>query len=376
MNSKERVYCSIGHQEPDRVPLALWGGSYGLVDDLYLNMLDLLELDNPVAPFRKGHTINYLDDRVLDLLGTDIRYISPGLSPTSPRFPTDEENIFKDSFGQKWIQTYPYFSTDEGLLREIKSENEIDGLVNWPDANDPAWVEGVAARAAALTKSAEHFIVGRMVTSHGPFQLASDLRGMDNFLLDMAVDPDLSSALLERVTETICDLLRVFLIETNGALDMIELPGDDYANNDFLIFSPKMFRDYMKPCIERMVKTIRGIQPQIKIMLHSDGAITDLIPDVIDLGIDVLHPLEPVRGMDIPLIKEKYGKDISFIGGIDISKAMTGSLQDVRTDVDRCLRDLAWGGGYILGPANHLQADVPAENVLELFRYAAEAGRY
>jgi uroporphyrinogen decarboxylase len=94
------------------------------------------------------------------------------------------------------------------------------------------------------------------------------------------------------------------------------------------------------------------------------------------MGIDVVHPLEPVSGMDPAQIKRDFGGQISFLGGVDISHAMPGSLADVRADVDRCLRDLAPGGGYILAPCNHLQADVPAENVVELYRYAKEVGRY
>ena len=111
-------------------------------------------------------------------------------------------------------------------------------------------------------------------------------------------------------------------------------------------------------------------------MFHSDGAIGKLIPEFVEMGIDVIHPLEPVIGMDPAQIKAEFGDKISFLGGVDISHAMPGTLEDVRKDVDRCLRDLAPGGGYILAPCNHLQADVPPENVIELYRYAMEIGKY
>jgi len=111
-------------------------------------------------------------------------------------------------------------------------------------------------------------------------------------------------------------------------------------------------------------------------MLHSDGAIGSLIPDFIEMGIDVLHPLEPVSGMDPAQMKVNFGQAISFLGGVDITHAMPGSVQDVRLDVERCVRDLAPGGGYILAPCNHLQADVPPENVIELYNYAKTAGLY
>lgn len=376
MNSRERVLTSIAHQEPDRVPTALWGGPYGPVDDLYFRLLERLDLGEPVDTFRRGHTINYLDDRVLEALNTDTRYVWPGANPTSPRFPTEDPRIYKDSFGQPWIQTLPYYSAGEGLLQDVDSAAAIQEEVSWPDPDDPEWTRGVAARTGELVEAGEHFIIGRMVTSHGPFQLSSDLRGMAEFLLDLAVRPDFARSLLARVTDTLCGLLEGYLKASAGGLDLIELPGDDYATNENLIFSPEMFREFIKPSIARMVETIRGVQPEILIMLHSDGAVGDLIPDFIELGIDVLHPLEPVPGLDVKQIKREYGRDLTFLGGIDITKAMPGTVEDVRADVDRCLETLAPGGGYILAPSNHLQEDVPAENVVELYTYAQEAGRY
>ncbi len=376
MNARERVQTALNHQTPDRVPTALWGGPYGLVDELYLSLLEKLALGEPTPAFRSGHTINHMDDRLLEKLGTDTRYVWPGASPTSPRFATDAPDRFLDSFGQTWVQSFPYYSATNGLLEGAKEVSEIDSLVQWPDTGAAEWTAGVAERAAALAAEDEYFIIGRMVVSHGPFQLASDLRGTSNFMMDMALNPEFATTLLKRVTNTISGLLAGYLKASSGHLDMIELPGDDYASNTNLIISPKMFQQYIKPCIAQMVETIRTIQPEIKIMLHSDGAIDKLIPDFIELGIDVLHPLEPVAGMDVKAVKETYGDQIAFVGGVDISHAMPGSIEDVRKDVERCIRDLAPGGGYILAPCNHLQSDVPAENVIELYRYAQEKGLY
>ena len=195
-------------------------------------------------------------------------------------------------------------------------------------------------------------------------------------MMDMIMSPAFAEALLDRATDTICGLTRNYLKASHGVMDLIELPGDDYAANDNLVFSPQLFRKLIRPRIERIIASIREIQPDIKIMLHSDGAIGQLVPDFIDMGIDVLHPLEPVSGMDPAKIKCEYGEKISFLGGVDISHAMTGSIEDIREDVDRCLKDLAPGGGYVLAPCNHLQEDVSAENVIELYSYAKNYGIY
>jgi len=375
MQSKERVSIALEHQEPDRVPLALWGGPYGLVDPLYQDLLMKFDLGDPLPPIREGHTVNHMDDRLLEALGVDTRMIWPGASPSSPTNIIAEDDLIYDAFGQPWKRTHPYYSPTEGILKEASTIEEIDTLVNWPDVNDPRWTQGVPERAKSQ-KNSGYFIVGRMVVSHGPYQMACDLRSMENFMMDMVLKTKFAEALLDRVTDTICMLTRNYLNASGGVMDMIELPGDDYAANDNLLFSPKLFRQLIRPRIEKIIACIRDIQPEIKIMLHSDGAIGPLIPDFIEMGINVLHPLEPVSGMDPAKIKVEYGAEIAFLGGVDISHAMPGSIEDVRGDVNRCIRDLAPNGGYIMAPCNHLQDDVPAENVIELYDYAKFQGIY
>ena len=162
-------------------------------------------------------------------------------------------------------------------------------LVDWPDVNDPRWTAGVPERAASL-KNSGYFVIGRMVVSHGPFQMACDLRSMENFMMDMMMEPDFAGALLDRVTDTIIGLTRNYLEAAGPAMDMIELPGDDYAANDNLIFSPRLFRQIIRPRLERIIAAVREIRPDITIMLHSDGAIGKLVPEFIEMGIDVGPP--------------------------------------------------------------------------------------
>lgn len=375
MLPKERIQTALNHQEPDRIPMAIWGGSYGIVDSLYKKLVKMLNIGELNPPIRQGHSVNHIDDRLLEALDIDTRYIWPGASPSDPTYLSANGELIYDDFGQPWKRTYPYYSATDGILRNAQSISDIENLVRWPDVNDPRWMVGVTARAEFL-KESEYFIIGRMVVSHGPYQMACDLRGTENFMMDMMTEPEFAAALLNRITDTIIGLTENYLKASGESMDMIELPGDDYAANDNLIFSPRLFRQLIKPCLKMMVTKIHRIRPDIKIMFHSDGAIGKLIPDFIDLGIDIVHPLEPVSGMDPAQIKAEYGDKINFLGGVDISHALPGTIEDVRNDVDRCLRDLAPGGGYILAPCNHLQADVPPENVIELYRYAKESGQY
>ncbi len=376
MTPRQRVLASLSHEEPDSVPLALGGGPYGIVDDLYLRLVQHLNLGEPVPPFRSGHSISYMDDRLLQKLGADLRYCWPGLLPNSPINPGEDENTFYDSYGQVWKRALPYYYAGEGILKTAASVDDIETRVRWPDLTDPRWTSGLADRARLLREETNYFVVMRMVASHGPFQTASDLRGTENFLTDMALNPEFAHALLDKVTTAIEGLLRLAMQTGGKYFDMVELPGDDYAGNLNLIISPTMFRKFIKPCVERLVKVIKEHNPNAKVMFHSDGAIAKLLPDLIALGIDVIHPLEPLPAMNIPEIKQKFGRQVSFLGGIDISHAMPGSREDVIAEAKRRISQIAPGGGYILAPSNHLQADVSAENVVTLFETARQFGKY
>jgi uroporphyrinogen decarboxylase len=376
MTPRQRVQTALAHEEPDRVPLALGGGPYGLVDDLYLRLLKHLDLGQPVPPFRTGHSISYMDDRLLERLGTDLRYCWPGLLPNSPVTRGEDQETFYDSYGQVWKRALPYYYTGEGILKEATSIEDIEHLVRWPDLSDPRWTQGIRERAQMLHEQTGYFIVMRMVASHGPFQTACNLRGTEAFLMDMVLNPEFAQALLERVTTAIEGLLKLAMQAGGRYFDMVELPGDDYAGNTNSLFSPAMFRRFIKPCIARLVRVIKEHNPDTNVMLHSDGAKTKLLPDIVALGVDVIHPLEPLPAMDLPAIKEQFGQQVTFLGGIDISHAMPGTREEVIAETRLRISQLAPGGGYILAPSNHLQSDVPAENVITLFDTAREFGRY
>ncbi len=375
MTSRERVKRALDHHEPDRVPVALGGGPYGLVDGLYFKLLDHFELAEPAAPFRQGHTISYMDDRILERLQIDTRFVWPGASPSSPASPTVDANIFLDGFGQPWKRARPYYYPMRGLLEDA-SIDQVDGLVSWPEAGDRRWTAGVRERARTLSEATDCYVIARMVTSHGPFTTACSLRGTEQFLIDMMQDPDYAQLLLERVTDTIAALMRGYLDACGDYIDMIELPGDDYASNTNLIVSPRLFRSFIKPQISRLVGIVKSYRSDIKVMLHSDGLIEKLLPDFVEIGVDAVHPLEPVEAMEQERIKQEFGAQLAFIGGIDISHALPGSRNDVIEEVKLRIDQFAPGGGYVLAPSNHLQEDIPTENVVTLFQAAREHGRY
>jgi uroporphyrinogen decarboxylase len=375
MTPRARVRAAIEHQETDRVPVALGGGPYGIVDEVYFKLLELFDLGDPVPPFRKGHNISYLDDRVFERLGIDTRYVWPGDSPSSPKTPTDDPNFFLDGYGQPWKRALPYYYPVEGILSG-KDLDDIDKVVQWPDTDDPRWVAGVRERAQDLKENTDYFIIARMVTSHGPYMTAAHLRGTEQFLMDMSLDESFTQTLLAKVTDCIDAFLRNYLQAGGEYIDMIELPGDDYATSKNLIMSPVVFRKFIKPAIQQLVTTIKEFRSDLKIMLHSDGMIQPILDDFIEIGIDVVHPLEPLPVIEHSDIKAEFGDQLAFLGGIDIVHAMPGSREDVIAEVKRRIQALAPGGGYILAPANHIQPDVPPENLVTLYDAARQYGQY
>jgi uroporphyrinogen decarboxylase len=143
-----------------------------------------------------------------------------------------------------------------------------------------------------------------------------------------------------------------------------------------LLFSPQHFERFLKPALVEIVQPVKSFRNDIAVAFHSDGAIVPLLESFIEIGIDILHPLEPLAANDHEAIKAQFGDRLTFMGAIDIKDAMPGSVEDVEAEVKRRISSLGPGGGYILAPANHLQADVPPENIVALYRAAKQYGSY
>jgi uroporphyrinogen decarboxylase len=157
-------------------------------------------------------------------------------------------------------------------------------------------------------------------------------------------------------------------------VDVVEW-GDDVAIQDSLMFSPDMYRKYIKPHHCRMIRAIKS-RTDAKVLYHSCGAVLPLIDDFIEIGVDALNPVQvSARGMDPQVLKERFGDRITFWGGIDTHHILpNGSPQDVREEVQRIVRVLGKGGGYVLASVHNIQNDVPPENVVEMLQAAAKAG--
>lgn len=209
------------------------------------------------------------------------------------------------------------------------------------------------------------------------FEVAWQLRGMEAFLIDMVTQPEYAEYIMDRLTEVYVANLRSVLEQAGERIDMIYF-YDDVATQTSLLLSKKAWRQSIRPRHAKIIEIAHQYGKQI--MYHCDGAISFLLPELIDMGVTVITPVQvDAKGMQPELLKERYGKQLSFHGGIDIIRTLrTGKTDEVVAQVQDRVRVLGEGGGYILASSHHIQPDTPVENIKAMYnlklRYGKEIG--
>jgi uroporphyrinogen decarboxylase len=374
MNSKERILTAIHREVPDRVPAALWGSYYTLNDGLYFKVLDYLKIGDPLPPFRRKmpRNSNYYDDRILDRLETDVRYVWSGFTDLGgARMDGDR----RDAWGVEWQKMGPTITSVGAPLKSVSIDQVAD--YDWPDPEKYLDFDLMKRRISDVKREYPlHAIGARAVNSYGPFEQAAELRGRESFYMDMVTEPELAQLIVDRCTDVIVRAQELYLDVIGKDIDFFEIPGDDFGGTQDLLISPDSFDSMFKLPMKRIVDSVKAFRKDLPVAFHSDGAITKIIPKLIEVGIDILNPLEPLPVMDWPEIKRRYADALCFMGGVDLKEALTGTVHDVQEDVKRCISTFALGGGYILTSANHIQVDVPPENVVALFEAGKTFGTY
>lgn len=366
MTSKERVLAAINHQEIDRIPIDLGGSACSLVDTAYFNLKDHLGIKGDIDPYRqKVSNVCYYDERILDHFDVDIRRLIAHQAPTMPKYNSD------GTFSNEWGLVQRHSGMYVEIVKNPLAEATIDDIdsYNWPRAREVLMIDGMKERGKDLHDQNRHAISMRM-PCNGIFEIACWLRGMENFMVDMMTDPEFAQALIDKILEKQIEFYSYMLDEVGDYVDIVE-SGDDYGSQSSLLISPDMYREFIFPARKKLNQSILEKAPQAKIFFHSCGAIFDIIEDLIDCGVNILNPIQTeATGMDPAKLKKEFGDRICFHGAIDTQKAMLGNLGDVQKEVESKINLLGQGGGYILAPCNHIQADVPAENIIAMFETA------
>jgi uroporphyrinogen decarboxylase len=373
--SRERVRLAINHQEPDSVPINI-----GFHWQPYLELRKFVGL-NPIKPDPDIWGRVWEDPELIKLLGTDCINIGLKIPISGWDFRWNLQSHI-DHFSVSWKKignpsgAY-YEMVDHPIKRPHVAEFEN---VSWLDSNNPKIFEGIQNKTKHVYKNTDLAII-MLLTTH-IWERAIYMCGYENWWIYLVDYPEFCVKLLNKIAD-IQRRIYIHGLDLIGEyISILRLGGEDFGTQRGLIISPDMFREIVKPVLTSVFTPVKEKllekNPNGKIMLHSDGAISDLIPDFIDMGIDILDPVQPrAAGMNPLNLKHNFGKSISFHGGIDTQKILPfGSEKEVELEVRRKIEMLAPGGGYLLSPSHNVQPDVPIKNIIVMIDTAREYGKY
>jgi uroporphyrinogen decarboxylase len=348
MLPRERMLAAINHQPVDRIPTDIWATPevwaklrqhFGPGVDIY----DALHIDG--------------------IIGIGAKYVGPTL-PEVP--PGHEVNPWGMRFKPVDYGTGSYMEQYHHPLAEAKTIDDLNAY-HWRPAD---WFDysGIAPKAAEMRQK-------RLVQCGymAPFYFHNQLRGLERSLMDPYDDPEFTHHLLNRIADSLLRFHRKQFEAAAGLVDVAQVT-DDYGSQTGPLMSMKTFREFYKPHMQRMIDLCREFG--IRIFHHDDGAIRPFLPDFIDMGIEILNPIQHTcPGMEMAGLKRDFGKKLCFHGGIDNQQTLPfGTPDQVRQAVRQAIDTLASDGtGYILAPCHNLQNVSPMENILAMYD---EAQRY
>lgn len=353
MTNRERVMAALNHQKPDRPPLNYFG-----TDETTDRLLQHLNLDT--------------HEDLLNYFGADLRYVSPayvGPDNFSGLFGYGTGGV--DMWGIGWRRVSndfcAYYEPCYHPLAQATTVQEVEDYA-WPKV-DWLSVAHIADDIRRFNQTEPKAIVFTIDSSF--LETAWAMRGFERFLIDMVEYPEIVSAILRRVTELITQITMRALEEAQGGIDII-WNGGDVGMQTGMMFSPVLWRKLVKPFHRQLVEPYKKLG--LKTRYHSDGAIVPIIGDLIEMGLDLLDPIQPCAPEMAPEnLASLFGGKISFYGGVDSQYLLPyGTAREVEDKVLHLIHVLGQEGGYIVAASNAVQPDVPIENVLTLYRTARE----
>ena len=381
LTSRERVLRALNHREPDRVPFDLGATVVtGIHRRAFKKLTERLGRPGSVeAPLQDTvQQIAVIDESARDLLQVDVCGVFTRSAIVPEVQETDAHFFFYDEWGVGWRMPKAgglYFDMFHHPLKEAASLEDVKDFP-WPDPLDPARFQGLAERAR---RAAE--IEGRAVVlgglCAGVLEMAAWLRGFDGYFADFVLNPDLLGGLMDRVVELKTVYWERALAEAGPYADVV-MEADDFAGQHRLLISPASYRRLAKPRHKRLFDFIHA-RTSAKIFFHSCGAVRPVIPDLIEIGVDILNPVQlSAAGMESAELKREFGRDIVFWGGgVDTQRVLgRGTPAEVRDEVRRRIEDLAPGGGFVFAAVHNIQSDVPVENILAMREALREYGVY
>ncbi len=361
----------LSHQEADHVPLDLDGtGLTGIDPSVASKLKDLLGFqgDPPGAYTR-------FDERILQALGIDFRRVGELVAAGDRPVPGQQDRQV-DMWGVVRRWTGQYWDIVHSPLRGATLEDLK--AFPWPDPArwlDESKLEAHRQEARRLWEETEYVVVADHPV-YGVLELALWMCGYDDFFMRLASEPDFVRRLFDKLFEMQKEFIRPYY-QAVGEYIHLTTSGDDFGMQTGPFMSPAMFRKWVAPYFEERIAYTRQFT-RAAFWHHSCGSVHALIPDLLNCGVEILNPIQPgAFHMEPERLKAGFGSRLCFHGGFDTQGVLPfGSREQIRAEVQRVMEALKPGGGYIFSAAHNIQADVPAENVLEMYRAAQELGVY
>lgn len=377
LSRRERVRLALNHQEPDRVPIDI---TWTKVP--YASVRKELGLpDEDLKPDVWDRVRPAMD--VIEKLHCDFVWVGVKGPSARKKFSFD-----LDSYSDEWGVTFRKVQRpDGGYQFEIRGnplpEPSLKAIEDfpWPDPLDPARYDGIADAVKNLHETTDYAICARL--GDNVWEQANYSAGQANWLELLVTNPDFCVALMERMARIQKTIYMEGLARIGKYLSLIRLGGEDFGTQGGLLISPRMFRTMVKPILGDIYKAVKQRLADLgnydcKLMLHSCGGIEPLINDFIEIGVDVLDPVQTrAKNMNALHLKETYGDRISFHGGIDTQGVLPFGTPEEVAEETRCkLESFAPGGGYILCPTHNVQADVKGRNIVSMVETGIAHGAY
>jgi uroporphyrinogen decarboxylase len=384
MNSRQRAKMALNHQEPDKIPFDLGGTVLTSINiHAYRQLRQYLGLpEKEIGVMDVFQQMAVVDDDVRQVLGVDVRNVAPRSSATHQIVVNETDmpgyNFFHDEWGIGWRMPKEggfYYDMFDHPLAKASSIEDIKNFP-WPDPADPSRFEGLRERAKYVAEEqGELVILGGLAA--GFIEITAWVRGFAKFYPDMVTNLDWLTYLMDTIIDLKMAYWEIALPIVGEYADVVQ-EADDLAGQFDLLISPQIYRQVVKPRHKKIMDFIKA-RTDAKIFFHSCGAIREIIPDMIEIGIDIINPVQvSAKGMESSALKRDFGKDITFWGGlVDTQGVFTdGTEQQVRDEVRRRIDDLGPGGGFIAATVHNVQANVPPQNVMAMWETLQEYGDY
>ena len=375
LSHRERVIKALRHQEPDRVPLDL-GSTYnsGINVVAYQKLKAYFGIEAEDTILHKWQRVVVVHEPILQALDIDFRGVFPGGPDSKPDIPVGEDG-YQDEFGvvRRKPPGVPYYDLVKSPLAGPITVRDIVNFP-WPDPYDPGYTRGVRDKLLDLRENTDYAITLRIP---GAFVHTSQfLRGFEDWFIDLAADEKLAVALFDATLEHSSAVAEEVLKVGGELIDVVHW-GEDLGMQNGPIVSPELFRRLFKPRLKKYFDMVKK-HTSAFIHFHCCGSIYKLLDDLIELGVDVIHPVQvAAKNMDSSMLGPEFGDRLSFWGGIDTQRVLpSGTVEEVKAEVRRRIKDFAPGGGYILGAVHNIQPGVPVENIIAMYEAGKEYGQY